>query len=127
MEFIEEQDGKPFDPADCLMRSVADVIYGITFKGGSDTTNPDLNRLLELCKSAFANTVDFQTSSMLDFFPWAHYLPIKAYERFIQPFLEIHGVLRNLLREKEQAFDPAAPMENFISALLHAKHDLPGC
>ena len=124
MEFMEQHDGKPFDPAECLMRSVADVICGITFNNGSDTTNPDLNRLLELCKSAFANTDDFQTSSVLDFFPWARYLPIKAYGRFIQPFLEIHGVIRKLLREAERAFDPAVPVEDFISALLRAKHDL---
>ena len=29
VQFMEEQYGKPFDPADCLMRSVADVICGI--------------------------------------------------------------------------------------------------
>ena len=48
VHFIGEQDGKPFDPADCLQRTVADVIFGITFGEGYDTTNPDVNKLLEL-------------------------------------------------------------------------------
>ena len=47
VQFTEEQDGKPFDPADCLIRSVADVISGITFGEGYDTTNPDLKKALE--------------------------------------------------------------------------------
>ena len=44
--FMEIQDGKPFDPADCLLRSVANVICGMTFKEGSDTSNPDINKTL---------------------------------------------------------------------------------
>ena len=39
---MEEQDGKPFDPANCLLRDVANVICGNTFKEGYNTTNPDL-------------------------------------------------------------------------------------
>ena len=38
VQFMEEQDGEPFDPADCLIRAAADLICGITFKDGSDTT-----------------------------------------------------------------------------------------
>ncbi|KAJ7331623.1 hypothetical protein OS493_019211 [Desmophyllum pertusum] len=38
VRFMEEQDGKPFDPADCLMRGVANVICGITF--GKIATRP---------------------------------------------------------------------------------------
>ena len=30
VQFKEEQNGKPFNPADCLMQHVADVICGIT-------------------------------------------------------------------------------------------------
>jgi len=29
---MEEQDGKPFDPADCLIRAVADVILELRLK-----------------------------------------------------------------------------------------------
>ncbi|KAJ7331594.1 hypothetical protein OS493_019179 [Desmophyllum pertusum] len=50
VQFMQEQDGKPFDPAECLMRGVANVICGITFGEGCDTTNPDLDRLLKLNK-----------------------------------------------------------------------------
>ena len=121
---MEEQDGKPFDPADCLMRSVADVISGITFKKGSDTTNADLNRLLELNVDIFASERDFQLVTIFDFFSWARYLPIKAYDRFLQKFFEIHDIIRKQLRERQATFDPTAPVEDFMSALLRAKHDL---
>ena len=121
---MEDQDEKPFDPADCLMRGVADVICGITFKEGSDTTNPDLDKLLKLNAGAIANADDFQLVTILDFLPWAHYLPIKAYDRIIQPFVEILGIIRGLLRERKETFDPAQPVEDFMSALLRAQHDL---
>ena len=126
VQFIENQNGKPFDPADCLMRSVADVICGIAFKDGSDTTNPDLNRLLKLNANIVANSDDIQLVTMLDFLPLVHYLPIKAYDRVVQPFFEIHDIIRKLLRERKETFDPTQPVEDFMSALLRTKHDLEG-
>ena len=86
MQFMEETSGKPFDPANCLNRSVADVICGITFGEGYDTTNPHLKKLLQLNVEFVANTDDVQLVQMLDFFPVAQYLPLKAYDRFLQPF-----------------------------------------
>jgi len=124
VQFMEEQDGKPFDPADCLMRSVADVICGITFKDGSDTTKPDLNRLLKLVANLIANADDLRFLQILDFFPLVHYLPIKAYDRVLQLSFEIHDTIRKLLRERKETFDPTEPAEDFMSALLRAKHDL---
>ena len=124
VQFMEEQDGKPFDPADCLIRGVADVICGITFKDGSDTSNPDLNRLLKINMEVFGKFIDFQLVTILDFFPWARYLPIKVYDRFNQRFFDAHVVIRKLLRERKETFDPAEPVEDFMSALLRAQHDL---
>ena len=124
VKFMEEQDGKPFDPADCLIKGVADVICGITFKDGSDTSNPDLNRLLKINVEVFANFIDFQLITILDFFPWARYLPIKVYDRFNQRFFDAHVVIRKLLKERQETFDPAEPVEDFMSALLRAQHDL---
>ena len=121
---MEEQGGKPFDPADCLIQSVANVICGVTFKDGSDTSNPDLNRLLKLNVELVENPDIIQAVTFLDFFPWARYLPIKAYDRFLRPFIEIHGIIRKLLRERKETFDPAEPVKDFMSALLHAQHDL---
>ncbi|KAJ7331596.1 hypothetical protein OS493_019181 [Desmophyllum pertusum] len=97
-----------FDPADCLMRSVADVICGITFGEGSDTaTNPDLGRLLELNANSVANTDDAQLVFILDFWPWAHYLPIKAYDNMIKPALEMHDIIRKILfSEKASSIPP---------------------
>ena len=121
---MEEQDGKPFDPADCLIRAVADVISGITFKDGSDTTNPDLNRLLKLNTDIIADADNFQMVAILDFFPFARYLPLKVYDRFLQKFYEIHDIIRKLLRERKETFDPNEPVEDFMSALFSAEHDL---
>ena len=121
---MEEQDGKPFDPADCFIRGVADVICGITFKDGSDTSNTDLNRLLKINEQVFAKFTDFQMVTILDFFPWARYLPIKVYDRFNQRFFDAHAVIRKLLRERKETFDPAEPVEDFMSALLRTRHDL---
>ena len=124
VQFMEERDEKPFDPADCLIRGVANVICGITFKDGFDTTRPDLNRLLKLNADLVANADNFKLVIILDFLPLAHYLPLKAYDRFLQPFHEIHNIIRKLLRERKETFDPKQPVEDFMSALLRAEHDL---
>ena len=84
-------DGKIFDPADILQRAVADVICGITFGEGYDTTNPDLNKLLKLNVDFAPNTDDAQLVNELDYFPLSKYLPLglKAYYRLLQPVLGI--------------------------------------
>lgn len=123
MKFIEEQNGKPFDPADCLQRSVADVICGITFGEGYDTTNPDLNKLLQLNIDVISDSSTGQLVTVLDFFPLAKYLPIKAYDQFIQPFFQMFDIIRKFLREREENFDPEKPVRDFISGLLQAKHE----
>ena len=102
VQFMEEQDGKPFDPADCLMHGVADVICGIAFKDGSDTANPDLNKFVKLFSKYVANANDNTAVAILDFFSWARYLPIKAYDRALQPFFEMHDIIRKLLRERKR-------------------------
>ena len=122
MQFMEEQNGKPFDPADCLMRGVADVICGITFGKGYDTTNPDLNKLLQLCAHVVKNEDIAQQVTVLDFFPFTKYLPIKAYDHFIQPFFEMHKIIRKFLREREENFDPTQPVQDFITGLLRARN-----
>ena len=119
---MEEQDGKPFDPADCLMRSVANVICGITYGEESDTTNADLDKLLKLNASYIAND-DITLVSILEFFPWAPYLFRKAYDRNIQPFLKIHDINRKIFSQQESKFDPNEPVQDLISGLLHAKHE----
>ena len=124
VKFVEEQkDGKPFDPADCLIRVVADVICGIIFENGSDTTNPDLNRILKLNADHVADVDNFQLVTILDFFPLAAYLPLKAYDRFLQRVFAVHDIIRKLLRERKETFDPKQPVEDFMSALLRAEHD----
>ena len=123
MHFMEEKNGKPFDPADILQRAVADVICGITFGEGYDTTNPDLNKLLKLNVDFVANTDDAQLVTVLDYFPLSKYLPFKAYDRLLQPVLGIFYIIRSFLRERKETFDPEEPVQDLISGLLHAKHE----
>ena len=123
VQFMEEQDGKPFDPADYLMRAVADVICGITFGEGYDTTNPHLNRLLQVNSEFFANTNEAQLLTILDFFPLAQYLPFKIYDSFLKDVNEIFDIIRLFLREREENFDPEQPVKELISGLLHARHE----
>ena len=123
VQFMEEQDGKPFDPAWILVCVVADVIFGITFGQGCDTTNPDLNTLLKLNSDFIANVDDAQLVVILEFFPFPHYLPIKTYDCCIQPFFKMHNIIRKFLRERKENFNPAKPMQDLISGLLYAKYE----
>lgn len=123
IQFIEERDGKPFDPAECLRRAVADVICGIAFGEGFDTTNPDLKRLLKLNLDFIANTDDTQLVAFLDFFPFGNCLPIKAYDRCIKPFCEMFEIIRKISKQRRMNFDPAKPVRDLMSGLLHAKHE----
>ncbi|KAK2557763.1 Cytochrome P450 2J5 [Acropora cervicornis] len=117
VQFVEEQRGELFDPADRLMKAVADVICGITFKDGSDTRNPDLDRMLKLNAAIVANVDDFQKVLILDFFPG------QVYERWKAPIRDIQGIIRKRLRQTKETFDPTEPVEDFMSALLRAQLD----
>lgn len=123
VQFMVGQNGKPFDPADCLMRGVANVICGVTFGKGYDTTHPDLKRLLKLCAHVVENEDIAQLVTMWDFFPWARYMPIRAYDRFIQPFFEMHKIIRKFLRERENTLNPTQQVQDFISGLLCARNE----
>ena len=123
VQFMEEQNGKPFNPSDCLMRSVANVICGITFGEGEDTTNPELDRLLKLNADFIANDEDLRLATILEFFSWARYLPLKVYDRVLQPLFEIHDIIRKIFRLRAKEFDPTEPVENLISGLLRAKYE----
>ena len=124
MHLMEQFDGKPFDPADCLQRSIADVLCGIIFKDGSDTTNPDMDKLLKLNVKVTERADDIRVAAILDFFRGAHHLPIKARNRVLKLFYEIHDVIRKLLRERKETFHLGQQVEDFMSALLRARHDL---
>lgn len=123
LQFMEEQAENAFNPADCLTRSVANVICGTTFGEGSDTDNPDLDRLLKLNADFVANDDDLQLVTILDFFSWSHYLFGKAYDRVLQPFYQIHDIVRKILRQRQNSFNPGQPVQDLISGLLHAKHE----
>ena len=120
-KYIETLKGKPFDPSESLNRTIADVICGITFGEGYDTTNPNLNRLLKLNVDFVSDHETAQLVKIMDFFPVTQYLPIKAYDRFIQPFYEMFDIIRIFLREREKNFDPEKPIQDLVSGLILAK------
>ena len=101
VHFMEEQNGKPFDPADCLQRAVADVICGITFGDGYDTSNPDLRKLLQLNVDLVANTDDAQLVTVLENFTFVKYLPLKAYNRLVKAVFETYDIIRKFLKERK--------------------------
>ena len=121
---MEEQGGKPFDPTDCFIQAMADVICGITFGKGYDTTNPRLNRLLQASIALNKNADDAHLVSALDLFPLAQYLPIKTYERVLQPLFESFEIIHEFLKERKENFDPAQPVKDLISGLLQAKREI---
>ncbi|XP_068752778.1 steroid 17-alpha-hydroxylase/17,20 lyase-like isoform X1 [Montipora capricornis] len=123
IRFMEDQRGELFDPADHLMKAVANIICGITFKGGSDTQSPDLDRMLKLNAAFVANVDAFQKVLILDFFPWVRYLPTRIYERWMEPVREIHKIIRKRLKQTKENFDPTEPVEDFTSAMLCAQRD----
>lgn len=122
VKFMDDQSGKPFDPADCLQHAVANVICGITFGKGYDTTDPRLNKLLKLNVDLVADTESNQLILMMDFFPFARYLPLKAYDKLLQPIYEIYDIIRVFLSQKKESFDAEEPVKDLITGLLHAKH-----
>ena len=124
VHLMEEYDGKPFDPADYLQRSIADVLCGIILKDASDTTNPDMDKILKLNVKVTERADDIRVAAILDFFRGAHHLPIKARNRVLKLFYEIHDVIRKLLRERKETFHLGQQVEDFMSALLRARHDL---
>lgn len=124
LQFLEGHDGKPFDPTECLRHAVADVICGIVFGEGFDTTNPDLKKLLKLHTDFLANTNDTQLVAFLEFFPFGNCLPIKAYDRCIKPFYEMFEIIRKILKQRRVNFDPAQPVSDVMSGLLRAKHEV---
>ena len=125
IHFMEQQNGAPFDPADCLQRIVADVICGIIFQDGLNTKNPDMDKLLKL-NVKFAESADaVKMAFILDFFRGARHLPVKArQDRIVQLFYDMYDIIRKLLRERKETFDPSEPVEDFMSALLRARYDL---
>ncbi|KAJ7331598.1 hypothetical protein OS493_019183 [Desmophyllum pertusum] len=60
------------------------------------------------------NADDIQLATILDFFPWAQYLPFKAYDAVLQPFIQIHDIIRKIVRQTSKSdFDSAQPVPRF--------------
>ena len=123
LQYIADQKGKPFDPSNILARSVANVICGITFGNRLSSSHPDFDRLLELNQVAFTSTEVNQTAQFWDFFPFARYLPLKAYTFSVKLADDIFMMLRKQLRQADEAFDPNQPIGDLISGLIKARNE----
>ena len=122
LQYIADQKGKPFDPSNILARSVANVICGITFGNRLSSSHPDFDRLLELNQIAFTSTEVNQTAQYWDFFPFAKYLPLKAYTFSVKLADDIFMILRKQLRQADETFDPSQPIGDLISGLIKARN-----
>lgn len=78
---------------------------------------------MKLNSDFIANTDDTQLVAFLDFFPLGDCLPIKAYDRCIKPFYEMFEIIGRILKQRRVNFDPAKPVRDLMSGLLHAKHE----
>ena len=73
---MEQQNGEPFNPEDCLHQSIADVICGIIFKDGPDTKNSDIDKFLKINGTFVEGADDVKIASILDFFRGVRHVPI---------------------------------------------------
>ena len=120
--FLESKKGEPFDPTDILAESVANVICGITFGEGYDTTtNEDMRKLLELNKKVNGSP-DMMLLFFLDFFPLVEYLPLPAFNRILELSGNIFDIIRKHLKERRDNFDPDERVTDLVTGLIQAQN-----
>ena len=123
LNHFEKQKHDAFDPAVILAQSVANVICGVTFGEGCDTTNPDMNELLDLNQQIMSGSSDILTVAVLDFFPLVEYLPIPAYSRLLALQYNVLDIIRKHLKQRQDSFDPEEPVHDLISGLIRAQKE----
>ena len=121
--YFEEQKGNAFDPADILAQSVANVICGIAFGEGYDTSNADMKELLYLNQKILSPSGDIRTVTMLDFLPFVEYLPIPAYRRHFALQIKPFHIIKKYLNQRRQNLDPEEKITDLISGLIQAQND----
>ena len=79
LEYFKEQKGKDFDPAEILMKSVANVVCHISFGEHFDSSSPDFEELLRLNNESLTDTKLCEEAFILDLFPLAKYFSFESY------------------------------------------------
>lgn len=123
LTFIDEQNGKSFDPSDILAKSVADVICGITFGQYFNSSHPHFDRFFEIDIKFFTDADFNESLNTLDFFPIAKYFPFKAYKENEEMTDESFIILQRIFRQGEKDFDINKPVDDLMTGLLKARHE----
>ena len=123
LQFLGDQDGKPFDPKGILARSVASVICKITFGNRLDSSHPDFARLIELNQIQFEDQELNDDSAFYDLFPLAKYLPLNVYKRWQGNTDELYNILRKQLREGEKALESSKSNCDLVCSLIQVRNE----
>ncbi|KAL9970409.1 hypothetical protein ACROYT_G022781 [Oculina patagonica] len=123
LQMFEDQKERSFDPAKLLDESIVEVLGRIIFGNDWDITDPNIDKLIYLNELGLKSYKDFQIIMLLDFFPFARYLPVKSHKKIFGIFLSTLEIIRHKLRERQLTFDPLKPGGNLMEALLHAQRE----
>ena len=118
LQYFEDQNGKDFDPARILTKSVANVIGLITFGKYFDSSHPDFEELLQLNIKGFTDIETIAQNFVLDFFPVAKYFPLHSYQSVQKLMGRISEILRHQLMIQQKDFDPTAKIDSLTGSLL---------
>ena len=123
LKHFEKQQGKAFDPSDVVVAAVARVTGSISF-GEKFITSSTFKHLLEVNVEGMKNAQEHQTLLVLNAFPAvAKFFPAFKHNKMICD--TAFGIIRQVLKEREESFDPKRPINDLVSGLLKAKQETP--
>ena len=123
LQYIDEKEGKPFDPTYILASSVGNVISEMIFGKRFNSSHPEFARLLELNTATFRDVRRNKNCAFYDFFPIMKWLPIKEYKWKKGLSDSIFEILRKEMKEAEKSFDPSAPVRDFMGGFIKARNE----
>ena len=118
LEYFEEQKGKDFDPAEILMKSVANVICRISFGEHFDSSSPEFDELLRLNNETFTDTKISEDAFILDLFPLAKYFPFESYQKEIKMADRMFEIIGKQLKLQRERFDSSAEVKSLTESLI---------
>ena len=118
LKYFEEQKGKDFDPAEILMKSVANVICRISFGEHFDSSSPDFDELLRLNNESFTDTKLSEDAFILDLFPLAKYFPFESYQKEIKMADRMFEIIGKQLKLQRERFDSSAEVKSLTESLI---------
>ena len=123
LQYFDEQSSRAFNPQGVITTVMADIICRVTFGNRFDSSHPDFPNFMAANRVSFEDTELNEASSFYDFFPYAQYLPVKAYKEYEKLTEQIYSVLYKQLKEAKVVFDPREPVKDLTCALIKARND----